>query len=129
MTPEASQDDDDDYVTHGKSVARYVVSGKDVIAFTAHGDTDDPYVIHGKNLIAEVSAAAHSDLVSFFTHEGLSVSSERIEHTDTIRVQISGRAEAVDDSVGKFVEQNPQVPLHIVGTAGGEEASGGHSSG
>lgn len=81
-----------------------------------HDDDDGGYVIHGKNLIAEVSVTAHSDLVSFFTHEGLSVSSEQVVHEDAVRVRISGQPETLDESVGRFLEQNPQVPLRILGT-------------
>ena len=94
-----------------------------------HDDDDDGgYVVHGKNLIAEVSVTGHSDLVSFFTHEGLSVSSEQIVHEDAVRVRISGQPETVDDCVGRFLEQNPQVPLRILGTVADEgEDKGGDS--
>ncbi|HEU5355295.1 MAG TPA: hypothetical protein VFU65_12570 [Actinocrinis sp.] len=89
-----------------------------------HDDDDDGgYVIHGKNLIAEVSVTAHSDLVTFFTHQGLSVSSEHIAHEDAVRVRISGRPETVDESVDRFLEQNPEVPLHILGTVADEDES------
>ena len=95
---EASEDGDV-FVNHGKNL---------------RGARDDPYVNHGKNLIAEVDVTAHSHLVRFFTHEGLSVSSEHVVHADTVRVHISGQPETVEDSVSRFLAQNPQVPLHIL---------------
>lgn len=93
-----------------------------------HDDDDGGYVIHGKNLIAEVSVTDHSDLVTFFRHEGLSVSSEQIAHDDAVRVRISGRPETVDESVGKFLEQNPEVPLRILGTVADEGEGKGAGS-
>ncbi|HEU5428680.1 MAG TPA: hypothetical protein VFU74_17500 [Actinocrinis sp.] len=94
-----------------------------------HDDDDDGgYVVHGKNLIAEVGVTAHTFLVSFLTGEGLSVSSEQTEHEDAVRVRISGRPETVDDSVGRFVEQNPQVPLRILGTSTDEGEDKGDDS-
>jgi hypothetical protein len=98
-------------------------------AFHDGDDDDGGYVIHGKNLIAEVSVTAHSDLVSFFTHEGLSVFSEQAPDDDAVRVRISGRPETVDDSMDKFLEQNPEVPLRILGTVGdeGEDENAGES--
>src|SRR5437763_612416 len=107
-----ASEDDDDFVTHGKS---------------AFNEQDDPYVNHGKNLIAEVSVTAHSDLVSFFTHEGISVSSEHSVHADTVRLRISGSSEAVDDSLSRFVEQHPKASLHIL-EAFDDEGDDSHSS-
>lgn len=101
----------DIYVNHGKNL---------------RAEQDGPYVIHGKNLIAEVDVTAHSHLVRFFTHEGLSVSSEDVVKTDTVRVHISGRPETVADSVSRFLEQNPQVSLQIFEAADeGEDADEG----
>ena len=91
-----------------------------------HDDDDDGgYVIHGKNLIAEVGVNAHSDLVSFLTNEGLSVSTEQVTHEDAVLVRISGRPETVDESVDKFLEQHPEVLLRILGTVAekGEDKS------
>ena len=105
----------DIYVNHGKNL---------------RAEQDDPYVIHGKNLIAEVDVTAHSHLVRFLTHEGLSVSSEDVVQTDTVRVHISGRPETVADSVSRFLEQNPQVSLQIFEAADeGEDADGGGDEG
>ncbi|HZU58476.1 MAG TPA: hypothetical protein VFA06_21540 [Actinocrinis sp.] len=105
----------DIYVNHGKNL---------------RADQDDPYVIHGKNLIAEVNVTAHSHLVRFFELEGLSVSSEDVVHTDTVRVHISGQPETVDDSVSRFLDQNPEVSLRIFEAAGeGEGADGGGDEG
>jgi hypothetical protein len=93
---------------------------------------EDPggWVIRGKNLIAEVDVTAHSDLVSFFTHEGLSVSSEGETIAEMVRVHVSGEPERLRDSVHKFVEENPQVPLRVVetGTEGEGEDEGGDAS-
>lgn len=113
MTTEESRDDP--YVNRGENLT---------------GESyDDPYVIHGKNLIAEISVTAHSNLVSFFAHEGLSVSSVEGGETDTVRVHISGRAEEVDRSVGRFVEENPDVLLHILGSVSADdEGAGSHAS-
>jgi hypothetical protein len=116
-----SSEDRDIYVNHGKNL---------------RAAQDDPYVIHGKNLIAEVNVTAHSHLVRFFTHEGLSVSSEDVEHVDTVRVRISGQPEMVNDSVSRFLEQNPEASLRILeavddgdgdGDDGGEDGDS-HSS-
>lgn len=110
----------DIYVNHGKNL---------------RAAKDDPYVIHGKNLIAEVDVTAHSHLVRFFTDEGLSVSSEHVEHVDTIRVRISGHPETVNDSVSRFLEQNPEATLRILeavddgdGDNASEGGEDGHSS-
>ena len=112
---EASEDRDI-YVNHGKNL---------------RAEQDDPYVIHGKNLIAEVNVTAHSHLVRFFTHEGLSVSSEQVERADAVRVRISGHPETVDDSVSRFLEQNPGVSLRILEAAdegdGDDAGEGGDS--
>lgn len=83
---------------------------------TESGDEHGGWVIHGKNLVAEVSATGHSQLVSFFAHEGLSVSSESAAHADVVRVHISGEPEKLGDCVKKFLEENPHVPLRVVET-------------
>lgn len=105
-------EDDDDYVTRGKN------------AF----NKDDPYVIHDKNLIAEVSVTAHSDLVSFFTHDGLSVSSEHAVEADTVRIRVSGRPKAVEESISRFQEENPEVSLHILEAVDEDRGEDSHSS-
>ncbi len=85
-------------------------------------EQDDPYVIHGKNLIAEVDVTAHSELVSFLVHEGLSVESEPSEKADTVRVRISGAPEDAHDSVKKFQVQHPEAPVHVVRSGGSGDA-------
>ena len=96
------KEEDDPYVIHGASLIRVT-------------SLSDDYVNHGKNLIAEVSVTAHSDLVSFLTHEGLIVSSEHgaQAEAETVTVHISGQAELVERSMTRFVEQNPQIQLDM----------------
>lgn len=85
---------------------------------------DDPWVIHGKNITAVVRVTAHSQVAAFFAGEGLAVQSEEGDLADMVRVRIGGEAEAVDDCVERFREQNPDVSLHIVESAGYSEDAG-----